>query len=67
MKLVDAQGQDAQIGSFYPTFRGEMYLLVGGREPQHAGSTGRVWVKVAQDATTIEFFPGVMGMKWVQQ
>jgi hypothetical protein len=66
MKLVDKHGQDAQIGRFYPTFRGEMYQLVGGREPQHASSTGRVWVKVAQDATTLEFFPGVFELKWVQ-
>jgi hypothetical protein len=43
-----------------------MFLLVGGREPQHAGSTGRVWVKVAQDATMLEFFPGVFELKWVQ-
>jgi hypothetical protein len=67
MKLQDAKGQDARIGEYYPSFRGEMYLLVGGREPQHPGSTGRVWVKVAPDATTVEFFPGVFNMKWVKQ
>jgi hypothetical protein len=66
MRLVDKNGQDAQLGRFYPSFRGEMFLLVGGREPRHEGSTGRVWVKVAQDATTLEFFPGVFELKWVQ-
>ena len=67
MKLLDATGKPAQIGQYYPTFRGEMYLLVGGREPHKPSSTGRVWVKVSEDATTLEFFPNVFSMKWVQQ
>lgn len=66
MKLVMQDGQDAQAGKFYPDFRGDKHLLIGGRPPQHDGSTGRVWVKIAQDAPMIEFFPSVMGMKWVQ-
>jgi hypothetical protein len=67
MKLLDATGREAQLGQYYPTFRGDMYLLVGAREPHKPSSTGRVYVKVSQDATTTEFFPGVFGMKWAQQ
>ena len=66
MKLVMQGGQDAQAGKFYPDFRGELHILIGGQPPKHDASTGRVWVKAAQDAPMREYFPGVMGMKWVQ-
>ena len=66
MKLVDANGQDAQYGKQYPDFRGELCILVDARPPHKASSTGRVYVKSAFDATPREYFPGVIGMKWVE-
>jgi hypothetical protein len=63
-KLVRADGSPATIGDIYLTNRLESFELVGGRPPQHPASTGRVWVKVAKDAVTIEFFPSVIGLKW---
>ena len=63
-KLVRNDGTPAKIGHIYITNRLESFELVGGRPPQHPGSTGRVWVKVAKDAVTIEFCPSVIGLKW---
>lgn len=41
--------------------RGKACTLTGGRPPQHAGSTGRVWVE-----SGAEFFPSVFGLAWKQ-
>lgn len=43
---------------------GAEFMLVGGRAPHKPGSTGRVWVTNA-DLATLEFYPGVFGLKWV--
>ena len=42
-------------------FRGEASILTGGRPPQHAGSTGRVWVDDG-----CEYYPSVFGLTWVR-
>jgi hypothetical protein len=63
-KLMRTDGNPAKIGHIYITNRLESFELVGGRPPQHAASTGRVWVKVAKDAVTLEFFPSVIGLRW---
>lgn len=63
-KLVRADGTPATIGDIFITNRLESYELTGGRPPQHPASTGRVWVRAAKDAPTIEFFPSVIGLKW---
>lgn len=38
--------------------------IVGGRPPQHAASTGRVWT-VDTDGRRGEFFPAVVGARWL--
>ena len=44
--------------------RGDRGLTVmGGRPPQHGGSTGRVWV-IDDDGHRGEFFPSVVGARW---
>jgi len=38
-----------------------------GRPPQHAGSTGRIWVqdlKTSEPIGSIEFFPSVFDAQW---
>lgn len=40
-------------------FRGEAFVLMGGRPPQHAASTGRVWLEGGG-----EYFPSVFGLAW---
>lgn len=75
MKLVfeaqDANGYNIapEFGKVYKDFRGEEWVLDGCSEPQHGGSTGRVFVhKPGCDKieTSREFFPGVMGMTFIE-
>lgn len=48
-------------GDILPSFRGEEYEITGWREPQHAGSTGRIFVKNG------EYFPGVFNCAFRQE
>lgn len=61
-------GQPVQKGEIVESFRGERYRVTGGSAPHHAGSTGRVWLQregVEPDKIgAIEFYPGVVGLKW---
>lgn len=66
MQLIDQTGKAAVIGEIYADFRGEPYQLLGIREPRHIASTGRVWVRATQGGSSREFFPSVIGMKWVE-
>ena len=54
--LAEPVPKNAKVASF----RGEVHTITGGRAPQHAGSTGRVWC-----ANGAEYYPGVFDMKWV--
>lgn len=57
-----------EVGKKYKDFRGEEWILDGFETPTHEGSTGRVYVhKPGKDEieTAREFFPGVLGMKFV--
>ena len=42
-------------------FRGDEFVLEGGLPPQHAGSTGRVYVEGGG-----EYFPSVFGLIWMR-
>ncbi|MBQ0142027.1 MAG: hypothetical protein KBT06_04385 [Prevotellaceae bacterium] len=71
LKLVlEKNNETAIIGNQYPDFRGETWVLDSWNPPAHAGSTGRVNVhkpgKNIHD-TAREFFPGVLGMKIVEE
>lgn len=48
-------------GEILTSFRGEQYEVTGWREPQHSGSTGRVWVQGG------EFFPSVFNCEWISE
>jgi hypothetical protein len=55
-----------EIGDRVTSSRNENFIVTGWREPQHAGSTGRVWVKFAENGKfEQEFFPGVFDLKFV--
>lgn len=67
--LIDREGAHMRTGDCVTSFRGERYMLKGGRAPQHSGSTGKVWVvPVAQstvgDTMTQEYYPSVFGLSW---
>lgn len=67
--LVHAEdGDPVGEGEVATSFRGERMVVVGGRPPHKAGSTGRIYVKEPGDegAGVAEFFPGVCEMKWVR-
>jgi hypothetical protein len=59
--LVNDAGETILPDAEVTDFRGNKFTLDGGRPPQHPGSTGRVWFKEGG-----EFFPGVVGLTWVQ-
>lgn len=40
--------------------------ITGGRPPQHAGSSGRVWIGKKKSFITNEYFPHVFDLKWIQ-
>lgn len=48
------------VGDKLLSFRGDLYTVTGWREPQHSGSTGRVWVEGG------EFFPSVLGCEFIE-
>lgn len=58
------EGTDIPVneGDEVVTRKGEVWYVVGWREPQHAGSTGRVHVQDAHQDGVREFFPSVFGM-----
>lgn len=42
------------------------FTVVGGKAPQHPGSSGKVWVREDGQATVREFYPGVFGLEWAE-
>lgn len=67
MRLVhETTGEDAKPGDTVISFRNEEAILIAGRPPHRPGSTGRVYVRWADDetATEAEFYPSVFGLAW---
>lgn len=58
-------GKPAEVGMKVKDFRGEEHTLVGWREPHKSSSTGRVYCKTEGKEYTNEWFPGVIGGKFV--
>lgn len=66
MKLVNEETlQTIELGSKLETFRGEKCTLLSGTPPHKPSSTGRVYVEF-EDGTKGEYFPSVIGLKWVE-
>ena len=64
-KLVKSDdGSEVVSGQRVQTFRGELVVVESFRDPQHAGSTGKVWVRNAI-GSNMEFYPSVIGCKIV--
>lgn len=65
--LVRANGSPLKVGDLVTTFRGEIGVLTGWREPAHSGSTGRVYVSdVGSEYHEYahEWFPSVIDAHW---
>lgn len=57
-----AEGHEVRVGDVLTDSRGERWTVTGWREPQHEGSTGRVYVTC--EGMSSEFFPGVFDLFW---
>ena len=64
MKLTIVQtGETAELGKTYADFRGDLWVLEGGRPPHKPSSSGHVWVRDTEGSSR-EFYPFVIGMAW---
>lgn len=67
-KLInETTGVPIEIGSVVTTFRGETAKLIALSPPRRPGSSGRVTVASAEWLGEREFFPGVIGAKFVTE
>ena len=57
-------GEAAELGGIYADFRGDEWVLEGGRPPHKDGSSGFVWVRKPEGGSQREFYPFVIGMAW---
>lgn len=64
--VYSSTGEPVRVGDIVKTFRSDVVQVEGIREPQHEGSTGRVWVRSLYNSTKREYFPGVIDAKWVE-
>jgi len=71
IKLIDEKTQKAiKLNEVYSDFRGEKWVIESYSKGHHPGSTGRVYAHKPGDESTTgyrEFFPGVFGMKIVEE
>ena len=64
MKLINSiTKQEIKIGDTVISFRGEKYEVRSWSEPQHAGSTGRMYVK--NDQLDRSLYPAVFNCEFV--
>ena len=64
MKLINSKTkQEVKIGDMVTSFRGEKYEVRSWSEPQHRGSTGRMYVK--NDQLDRELYPAVFNCEFV--
>lgn len=63
-KLVHKSGVELAVGDKARTFRGELVIVKGWRNPHHAGSTGRVLIETLT-GDHAEYFPSVIDAKIV--
>ena len=71
MKLVYEKNPafEVKVGDHAMTFRGDQVVVRGIVPPHKPSSTGRVLVHFAKEgpARICEYFPGVIGAKWVER
>lgn len=65
--VLEIEGIVAVKGMPVATNRGEIGILTGWREPHKPSSSGRVHVQLEGNSYQSEFFPGVIGGKFVKE
>lgn len=68
--LTHEDGTAVELGDKIKDFRGDMSILIDADPPVHEGSTGRVYVRRADDerrpGTSSAYYPGVFDLKWTR-
>ena len=66
MRLINTKtNKPVTTGEIVHDFRGKAAYVTGWQVPQHAGSTGRVYVQEISDRRThAEYFPSVYFLMW---
>lgn len=66
MQLInETTRQPIKTGEIVQDFRGQRWVLEGGREPHKPSSTGFIWVRsIDGRGLSREFYPSVIGAKW---
>jgi hypothetical protein len=65
--LMHEDGSPVQVGDTVISFRNEEAIVTAMREPAHAGSTGRVyvrWLAAVNPNAEHGLYPSVFGLKW---
>lgn len=67
MKLINSiTKQEVKIGDAVISFRGEKYKVRSWSEPEHAGSTGRMYVEESEAyGRRMYFYPAVFNCEFV--
>lgn len=68
MQLINLKtNKPVKTGEVVHDFRGKAAYVTGWQIPQHAGSTGRVYIQEMTDKRTHgEYFPSVYNLEWVE-
>ena len=69
MRLINTTTrQPINTGAIVQDFRGQRWVLEGGRPPHKPSSTGFIWVRsVDGRGLSREFYPSVIGAQWVNE
>jgi hypothetical protein len=65
--ILMINGKPAAKGQELTAFDGEKMILKGWAEPKHPGSTGRVYVQCNGWDFEWEYYPSVVGGKFVEE
>jgi hypothetical protein len=66
-KLINiADSRELKVGDKVETFRGEKVTLIGLRPPHKPASSGHVTVKFRSSAYDAEFYPSVIGARFLK-
>lgn len=68
MRLIyEKTGEEVKAGDLVSSQDGELFRLDFYREPHKPSSTGRVYVTRLEAGCQLEFFPSVIGAKWIER
>jgi hypothetical protein len=67
MRLINTKTNKPVVTGEVVHHKGQPAFVTGWQIPQHAGSTGRVYVQhMTDERSHREYFPSVYGLEWVE-